>query len=106
MPPASPAAKALVPPPAGNSAVTYGSVAKAFHWLTALLILTLFPLGLIANDWPHDSSAELATKATLFSIHKTLGVTVFFVALLRILWALTQPKPGALHPDRRLETLL
>ncbi len=106
MPPASPASKALVPPPAGNSAVTYGSVAKAFHWLTALLILTLFPLGLIANDWPYDSSAELATKAMLFSIHKTLGVTVFFVALLRILWALTQPKPGALHPDRRLETLL
>ena len=105
-PSAGPATKALIPPPAGKSAVTYGSVAKAFHWLTALLILTLFPLGLIANDWPHDSSAELATKATLFSIHKTLGVTVFFVALLRILWALTQPKPGALHPDRRVETLL
>ena len=86
-----------------NTAERYGSVAKTFHWLTALLILTVFPLGLIANDWPWDTSEALATKAMLFSIHKTLGVTTFFVALLRILWALSQRKPGLLHPDRRLE---
>lgn len=93
-------------PTYGNSASTYGAVAKGFHWLTALLIITLFPLGLIANDWPYDTPAQLAMKGTLFSVHKTLGVTVFFVALLRILWALVQPKPGLLHPDRRLESWL
>ena len=87
-------------------AQTYGTLTKAFHWTTALLILTIIPLGVIANELPYETDAELARKAWLFSLHKTLGVTAFFVALLRILWALTQPKPGPLHPERRAETLL
>lgn len=89
-----------------NSPASYGGVAKTFHWLTALLILTAIPLGLVANAWPYETSAQLAVKATLFSMHKTLGIAAFFVALLRILWATTQPKPGLLHPDRKLETWL
>lgn len=88
----------------GNTPQSYGSVAKTFHWLTALLILTAIPLGLIAEDWGYETSAQLATKGWLFSLHKTIGVSVFFVALLRILWALTQPKPVLLHPDRKIES--
>lgn len=89
-----------------NSAQTYGSVARTLHWLTAALILTAFPLGMVANDWGYDTSEQLAMKATLFSLHKTLGVAVFFVALARILWALSQPRPAPMHPERRLETFL
>lgn len=85
---------------------TYGTITKAFHWTTALLILIIIPLGLIANQMPYDTNTELAQKAWTFSLHKTLGVTVFFVALLRIVWAISQPKPGPLHPDRKAETLL
>lgn len=88
------------------SAKTYGTLTKTFHWTTALLIFAIIPLGLIANGMSFDTDAQLARKAQLFSIHKTLGVAVFFVALLRIVWALTQPKPGPLHPERRAETLL
>ncbi len=87
-----------------NTTTQYGGVTKTFHWLTALLILTLIPLGIYANGLPYDTSEELAQKAWLFSLHKTLGVTVFFVALGRILWALSQPKPALLHPDRKLES--
>lgn len=97
--------------PNGNSATTYGTITKTFHWLTALLILTAIPIGLIASDLAHDitNPAIPATETTiawaklLFSIHKTLGVTVFFVALARILWALSQPKPGLLNGDHWLE---
>jgi cytochrome b561/polyisoprenoid-binding protein YceI len=85
---------------------TYGTVTKTFHWLTALLILTIVPLGVIAYDLPYETNEQLALKAQLFSLHKTLGVTVFFVALARILWALTQTKPAPLHPDRKSETWL
>ena len=87
-----------------NSHDRFGSVARSLHWLTALLILTNFPLGVIANRLSYDTADALAQKAQLFSVHKTLGVAVFFVALVRILWALSQPRPVALHPDRRLET--
>ena len=85
---------------------TFGTVTKTFHWLTALLILTIVPLGAIANRLPYDTNEQLAFKAQLFSFHKTLGVIVFTVALARILWALTQTKPAGLHPDRKAETFL
>ncbi|MFG5380286.1 cytochrome b/b6 domain-containing protein [Yoonia sp. R2-816] len=92
--------------PATNSQTTYGTVTKIFHWLTALLILTVIPLGAIANRLPYETNEQLALKAQLFSFHKTLGVIIFVVALGRILWALTQTKPGGLHPDRKGETML
>ncbi|MEM6758437.1 MAG: cytochrome b/b6 domain-containing protein [Pseudomonadota bacterium] len=88
-----------------NTSNSYGTVAKSLHWTTAFLILTLFPLGIIANEMPYDTSEELAAKAWMFSLHKTAGVALFFVAIARILWAVTQPKPGLLHPERKVETL-
>nr|WP_309501586.1 cytochrome b/b6 domain-containing protein [uncultured Roseovarius sp.] len=95
-----------------NTRDSYGSVAKFFHWLTALLILGLFALGLIASDLADQvraseggASQSLIDWATLlFSMHKTLGVSLFFVALARIVWALTQPKPGLLNGDTVLES--
>lgn len=92
--------------PATNTTSRYGAVSKTFHWLTALGILVVIPLGIIANDLPYDTADQLADKAWLFSLHKTVGVTLFLVALARILWALSQPKPTPLHPDRKVETVL
>ncbi|MGL5010666.1 MAG: cytochrome b/b6 domain-containing protein [Paracoccaceae bacterium] len=89
---------------AANTANRYGSVARTLHWLTALLILTAIPLGAIANRLPYGTGEELAAKAQLFSIHKTLGIAAFAIALIRILWALTQIRPEPVHPDRRWET--
>ena len=82
--------------PAANTAQSFGSVTKTLHWLTALLIFAAFPLGLIASDMSHrildpsipTTEAEIRRTVFLFSMHKTLGVTVFFVALIRIIWAL------------------
>ncbi|APX11145.1 cytochrome b/b6 domain-containing protein [Tateyamaria omphalii] len=95
-----------------NTTDRYGDLAKTFHWLTALLIITLIPLGIIANNMAYEIKASsapadalIARTAWLFSLHKTLGVAVFFVALARIAWALSQPKPGLLHPDRKVESL-
>lgn len=97
-----------------NTDKGYGAVTKGFHWLTALLILAVIPLGLIASDMAHDlrdpaiaaTDAMAARTALLFSIHKTIGVTIFFVALARILWALSQPRPGLINGDRPAEAFL
>lgn len=99
--------------PAQNTASSYGSVTKSFHWLTALLLISAFLLGLIANDLAHeiqspsfDGSAETLSRAVLlFSIHKTIGIAAFFTGLARIVWALSQPKPGLLHPENKPEAL-
>ena len=97
-------------PRLGNTRAEYGAVAKAFHWTVGLGILAMIPLGLVANAVAHSDALlsgdpdAIARAVTLFSVHKTLGVTIFFVALARIAWALTQPRPAPLHPERRVET--
>jgi len=89
-----------------NTAQRYGGVTKTFHWATALLILTLIPLGWWANQMPYETAEQLADKAWMFSLHKTLGVAAFFVAVGRILWAVSQPKPGLLNADHKVESFL
>lgn len=94
--------------PLNNSATTYGSVTKTFHWLTALLILSNIVIGLLASDLAKGllsaPTEALVNRTTfMFSLHKTIGVTMFFVALARILWAVSQPKPGLLNGDKWAE---
>lgn len=89
--------------PLRNTSSHYGGLTKTFHWLTALLILTAFPVGYLAHSAPFATGEELAFKATLFSLHKTIGLAAFFTALLRILWAISQKRPGLLNADNKLE---
>jgi cytochrome b561/polyisoprenoid-binding protein YceI len=91
--------------PIRNTQTSFGTVTRSFHWLTALVILTAMPLGLIANNLS-SGPESIALKAQLFSLHKTIGVVAFFLGVARILWASSQPRPVPLHPERRLETLL
>jgi len=88
-----------------NTDRSYGRMARLLHWLTAGLILTAVPLGMWAESLPYGSSAELAWKAQVFSVHKTLGVAAFFVGVVRIVWALVQPHPTAVS-QRRAEVWL
>ena len=90
--------------PATNTVARYGSVAKSFHWIVALGMIANIALGLWGERLPQSTEAEIALKSTVFSIHKTLGLTVFAVAILRVIWALLQPKPAPLHPERQAET--
>ncbi|MEM7470026.1 MAG: cytochrome b/b6 domain-containing protein [Pseudomonadota bacterium] len=85
-----------------NTATTYGSTSKTFHWLIAALIFTVIPLGVIANGMADADPM----KPVLFSAHKTVGVTIFFLAIARIIWALSQTKPGALNAENKVETFL
>lgn len=89
----------------GNTRETYGLVAQLLHWATAVLIFILLPLGVYMYDLPDSTGAEVARKAWFYSLHKTLGVTVFAIAIFRVLWALIQPHPRLLNADRTLESL-
>jgi cytochrome b561 len=55
----------------------------ALHWLIAFGIITLIVLGLYMVGLPKG----LPVKATLINLHKSLGLTVFLLVLVRI-WVL------------------
>lgn len=89
-----------------NSKTHFGSVTKFFHWLTALLILTAIPLGLLANNGDLSTEEGITRTVWLFSLHKTVGIAAFFTALGRILWAVTQEHPALLNQDKPGEAFL
>lgn len=88
-----------------NTRETYGLTAQLLHWLTALLILAMFPLGLYMHELPANTGDEATYKAWFYSLHKTIGVCVFAVALVRVTWAFVSPHPRPLNSDRKFETL-
>src|SRR3979411_3130783 len=67
----------------------YGAVAQAFHWLIAALIVIQFVLASMADDLPIG-----AHKLALLARHKSFGMTVLMLALLRLLWGYKHPPPA------------
>lgn len=80
-----------------NSEESYGLIHQVLHWATALLILSLFPMGVYMHDLPIDNTVQINDKVWLYSLHKTLGISALTVAVLRIIWAKSQPHPRPLH---------
>lgn len=57
----------------------------AFHWLTGLMFMSVLGLGLYLVDLP-----KTPEKFELLAIHKSIGLMVFAVALLRLIWRLKE----------------
>lgn len=72
-----------------NSAETWGAVARGFHWLIAVLILVQFVIGSVAEEMKLTPA-----KLDLFVWHKSVGITVLALALLRLVWRLANPPPA------------
>jgi cytochrome b561 len=67
----------------------YTKTAMFFHWLIALLIIISFCLAVTMINIPGITP----TKLKYFSWHKWLGVTIFGLACLRLVWRLFNPAP-------------
>lgn len=87
-----------------NRANRYGAVAQAFHWTIAALIAVQCVLGLRAADLP--VSLE---RLVLLARHKSIGMTILALTLLRLGWRLADPVPelpaGMPVMERRLARL-
>lgn len=75
--------------PNQSSPTRYGAVAQAFHWIIAGLIVTQFVLADLAEDLPLGIH-----KLALLARHKSFGMTVLMLAVLRLLWRLRNPAPA------------
>jgi cytochrome b561 len=93
-------------PEASSATGGYDRVARTLHWLMALLIASAIALGLTMTARPAPTEEAFAEVMRLYSIHKTIGVAALLVAIFRLFWAVLRPRPGPLHPQRRVETLV
>jgi cytochrome b561 len=76
-----------------NTTRTWGAVSKTLHWLIVLLII---------NQWVIAERAEALTgfaKLKALGYHKSFGMTILMLAVIRLVWRWTNPVP-----DLRAET--
>ena len=81
--------------PLKNTAENYGTVAKWFHWLTALLFLGAY-CAVYYRHW--FTEAKTPENWTALHLHLSFGVTIAVVITLRIIWRIMNrvpdPEPG------------
>lgn len=70
------------------------------HWLTAILILTLFPIG------KYMSGLEPADKMGLVKIHAILGIVVFILTIIRTYFFFKKPRPEDLKTGSKFNDKL
>lgn len=84
-----------------NTARRYGVVAQSFHWIVAVLVLGMLGLGLYM-----DSLSPSPAAFKLYALHKSIGIVVLTLAVLRLLWKLSNKGPLALPTHATWERML
>ena len=87
-----------------NTTRRWGAVAQLLHWLIVIFIITQFTLFAMFDDLPPGSR-----KLALLARHKSVGITILMLAVLRLAWRSANPTPelpDTLKPwERRLAKL-
>ncbi len=86
-----------------NSRTSYGAFARTLHWLIATLIVVQFLLAPIPENLPpgiHVDPPFGLDKLGLLMRHKSFGMTVLMLMLLRVIWRWRSPPP-ALPPQMK-----
>ena len=68
----------------------YSAVTQTFHWISAALVLAAFVMG----PGGPENIVYIPERATERAIHETLGMAVFIISLLRIVWKLLDRPPA------------
>ena len=71
-----------------NSSKEYGLLAKLFHWITFVALITQVPFGFYLVDLEFSDR-----RIDLENIHIFIGISVFYFVLIRLIWKLFNPSP-------------
>lgn len=66
----------------------WSATAKALHWIVAIGILVQLPLGVAADEWPLSPR-----KLELFVLHKSIGLALLALVLVRVAWRASHAAP-------------
>mgnify|MGYP001381267333 CR=1 FL=1 len=72
-----------------NSIDRYGAVAQFLHWLIVALLVVQVTTATLADDMPLGLA-----KLAMLARHKSFGMTILALAVLRLLWRFASPAPS------------
>ena len=75
-----------------NTEKAYGLLSIGMHWLVALAVFGLFGLGL----WMVELDYYSSWRHTAPELHKGIGLCLFPLMLVRLLWRFLSPPPASL----------
>ena len=83
----------------------YSTVAIILHWLVAALLLANLWVG-----WTMDHHDHGLAKFNNFQLHKSFGITILALSVLRLAWRLINPPPpeapGMAHWEKSASTFV
>ena len=71
-----------------NTLTEYGLISKLLHWVSALLLFAQIPLGFYLVDLEFGIE-----RINLENIHITIGLSIFYLVILRLLYKSLNPTP-------------
>lgn len=77
----------------------YDPVAVTLHWVIALSILFMIPLGFWMEELP------ISIRFDAFAFHKSLGILVLALSIFRFIWRLMNPPPALPDSMKPIEKL-
>jgi cytochrome b561 len=108
-----------------NQATTrYTKTSVVLHWLIAIGIFIMFGIGWFMADLPKDVpkqtvfdlfdlgifhwsvAEEISPRNFYFNLHKSIGFTLFWLIIIRILWRFTHKPPAMLTSYKEMERKL
>jgi cytochrome b561 len=72
-----------------SSADHWGLVSRIWHWGTLALLVVIVPLGVYMADLPKGIA-----KLRLYALHKSIGITILGIVVLRTIWRLVDGRPA------------
>ena len=66
----------------------YSTVSIGLHWTIALAILAQIQLG-----WRMTDMERSATQFELYQLHKSIGLSILLLSVVRLAWRVTHPAP-------------
>lgn len=84
-----------------NSASAYGVLSIALHWLTALVVFTMFAVGL----WMVDLDYTNQWYKTAPHLHKSVGVMLVAMVCFRFVWRMSHVRTESLANHKTWEKI-
>lgn len=79
-----------------NNDSRWGAIAQTLHWVIAALVITQFTLAQLAENagaLKREHPAAAIEQLALLARHKSVGITILMLAIVRLLWRTVSAVP-------------